>query len=121
MAEQPTIFDKIVAKEIPADIIYEDDVCLCFRDIAPQAPVHFLTIPKRKDGLDRLCHAEERHKEVLGHLMYTAQKVAKEQGLEEGGYRLVVNDGEQGGQTVFHLHIHVLGGAAMGWPPYASA
>jgi len=101
--------------------VYEDELALAFRDIAPQAPVHVLVIPKDRDGLSRLCKAEERHKEILGHLMYVAQEVAKSEGLEEEGFRLVVNDGSSGGQTVWHLHLHILGGKRMGWPPYAMA
>jgi histidine triad (HIT) family protein len=113
----PTFFDKIVSKDIPANIIYEDDHCLAFRDINPQGPVHFLVIPKDKAGLNRLSSAEESHKELLGHLMYTAQKVAKDEGMAADGFRLVVNDGVHGAQSVYHLHIHVIGGRQMKWPP----
>jgi diadenosine tetraphosphate (Ap4A) HIT family hydrolase len=113
----PTFFDKLISKEIPADIIYEDDLCLAFRDIGPQGPKHFLVIPKNKDGLNRLSNAEERHKSLLGHLMYTAQLVAKQEGLGKDGFRLVVNDGSDGAQSVYHLHIHVIGGRQMTWPP----
>ena len=113
----PTFFDKIVSKEIPAKIIYEDERCLAFRDINPQGPVHFLVIPKDKAGLNRLSNAQEHHKEILGHLMYTAQKVAKEEGLGADGFRVVVNDGANGAQSVYHLHIHVIGGRQMSWPP----
>jgi len=112
-----TIFDKIVSKEIPAKIIYEDDLCLAFRDIHPQGPVHFLVIPKVKDGLDRLSNAREDQKPLLGHLLYTAQTVARAEGLQPGGFRVIINDGENGGQTVYHLHIHVIGGRYMEWPP----
>ena len=104
-----TIFDKIIAKEIPASIVYEDDRCLCFKDVNPQAPVHLILIPKHHDGLTQLSKAEERHESILGHLMIAAAKIAKEQQLAEG-WRLVVNDGQHGGQTVFHLHLHILGG-----------
>ena len=112
-----TIFDKIIAKEIPAQILHEDDVCLAFRDVSPQAPVHFLVIPKVRDGLTQISKAEARHKEILGHLMFVAADVARAEGLGEGGFRIVVNDGAHGGQTVFHLHLHVLGGRALAWPP----
>ncbi|RYH07115.1 histidine triad nucleotide-binding protein [archaeon] len=112
-----TFFDKIVSKEIPAKIIYEDDLCLAFRDINPQGPVHFLVIPKNKDGLNRLSNAREDQKGLLGHLMYTAQKVAHDEGLVPGGFRVVINDGVQGSQSVYHLHLHVIGGRQMGWPP----
>ena len=113
----PTFFDKIVNKEIPAKIIYEDDLCLAFRDINPQGPVHFLVIPKNKNGLNRLSNAKEEHKEILGHLMYTAGQVARQEGLAPDGFRLVVNDGPNGAQSVYHLHLHVIGGRQMSWPP----
>ncbi|CAM9905635.1 unnamed protein product [Ectocarpus sp. 4 AP-2014] len=113
---EATIFDKIISKEIPADIIHEDELCLAFKDISPQAPVHFLVIPKSRDGLTQLSKAVESNKALLGHLMFVAQKVAKEQGLDEG-FRVVVNDGVQGCQTVYHLHIHVIGGRQLKWPP----
>ena len=110
----PTIFDKIISKEIPAKVIYEDDVCLAFSDVNPQAPVHFLVIPKKRGNLSQLSTASESDKALLGHLMFTAQKVAREQGIAESGFRLVVNDGKNGSQSVYHLHIHVLGGRQMG-------
>eukprot|EP01024_Parvocaulis_polyphysoides_P011650 TRINITY_DN14096_c0_g2_i2.p3 TRINITY_DN14096_c0_g2~~TRINITY_DN14096_c0_g2_i2.p3 ORF type:complete len:131 (-),score=10.20 TRINITY_DN14096_c0_g2_i2:174-566(-) len=113
----PTIFDKIIQGEIPADIIYQDEQCLAFRDISPQAPVHFLVIPKQKNGLTRLIRANEANKEVLGHLVYVAQLVAKQEGIGDSGYRLVINDGKDGCQSVFHVHIHVMGGRQMSWPP----
>ena len=113
----PTFFDKLISKEIPSKIIYEDDQCLAFTDINPQGPVHFLVIPKDKDGLNRLSSAKEHHKPLLGHLLYVSQQVAHEQGLVPGGFRLVINDGQQGAQSVYHLHIHVIGGRQMGWPP----
>ena len=117
-AGNPTLFDRIVAKEIPADVIFEDSKCLAFRDISPQAPVHFLVIPKSRDGLSRLSRAStEEHKQTLGHLLFVAQQVAKEQGLGEDGFRVVVNDGVSGSQSVYHLHLHVLGGRQMTWPP----
>ena len=112
----PTFFDKIVSKEIPAAVIYEDDLCMAFKDINPMGPVHFLVIPKLKDGLNRLSNAREDQKSLLGHLLFTAQKVAKEQGLKEG-FRTVINDGVHGAQSVYHLHIHVIGGRVMSWPP----
>ena len=110
MPEEDTIFDKIVRKQIPADIIYEDDKCLAFRDIAPVAAKHFLVIPKNRDGLTGISKAEDRHAALLGHLMVTCAKVAAQEGLAEGGYRTVINEGRQGCQSVFHLHIHVIGG-----------
>ncbi|GLT88038.1 hypothetical protein SLE2022_060830 [Rubroshorea leprosula] len=133
-SDAPTIFDKIIKKEIPANVVYEDDkallflfICwdavkflfvmvLAFRDIAPQAPTHILIIPKVKDGLTGLSKAEERHFEIVGHLLYTAKLVAKQEGLEDG-FRVVINDGPQGCQSVYHIHIHLLGGRQMNWPP----
>merc|ERR1711976_412804 len=114
--DAPTIFDKIVAKEIPCDIIHEDDLCLAFRDIAPQAPTHFLVIPKQRQGLTRLSKAVEAHKALLGHLMFVAQDQAKKEKLGDG-FRVVINDGPAGCQSVYHLHLHVLGGRALTWPP----
>lgn len=111
-----TLFDKIISKAIPADVLYEDELALAFRDINPAAPTHFLVIPKTRDGLTSLSKADPRHKEILGHLLFVAQHVAKEQGLESG-FRIVINDGADGCQTVFHLHLHCLGGRQLGWPP----
>ena len=113
-ASKPTIFDKIISKEIPADVIYEDDQCLAFRDINPQGPTHFLVIPKVR--IAQLSHVNPEHKELLGHLMFTAQYVAKQEGLSKG-FRVVVNDGPEGAQSVYHLHLHVIGGRQMSWPP----
>ncbi|CAG9466773.1 unnamed protein product [Pedinophyceae sp. YPF-701] len=113
---EPTIFDKIIAKEIPATIIYEDSKALAFRDISPQAPVHFLVIPKDRDGLVRLAKAEERHKELLGHLMWVASHVALQEGATDG-FRVVVNDGPSACQSVYHLHLHVMAGRQLTWPP----
>ncbi|KAL2464480.1 HIS triad family protein 3 [Forsythia ovata] len=115
-SDSPTIFDKIINKEIPANIVFEDEKVLAFRDVAPQAPTHILIIPKLKDGLTGISNAEERHVEILGQLLYTAKLVAKQEGLEKG-YRLVINDGPDGSQSVYHLHIHLLGGRQMNWPP----
>ncbi|EPS66467.1 hypothetical protein M569_08307 [Genlisea aurea] len=115
-SDGPTIFDKIIDKKIPSSVVYEDDQVLAFRDIAPQAPVHIVIIPKVKDGLTRLSKAEERHVEILGRLLYTAKIVAKQEGLENG-FRVVINDGPDGCQSVYHLHLHVIGGRQMNWPP----
>ncbi|CAM6079938.1 unnamed protein product [Sphagnum tenellum] len=111
-----TLFDKIVSRQIPSTVVYEDDKVLAFRDISPQAPVHIIIIPKDRDGLTQLSKAEERHTEILGHLMVTAAVVAKQEGLVDG-FRVVVNDGVQGCQSVYHLHLHLLGGRQMNWPP----
>uniref|UniRef100_A0A023FF67 Putative zinc-binding protein of the histidine triad hit family n=1 Tax=Amblyomma cajennense TaxID=34607 RepID=A0A023FF67_AMBCJ len=109
-----TIFGKIVRGEIPTKFIYEDDKCVAFHDINPQAPVHFLVIPKKP--IPQLSKATEADKDILGHIMYVAQLVAKEQKLDKG-FRVVVNDGPQGCQSVYHVHLHVLGGRQMNWPP----
>ncbi|XP_065011934.1 14 kDa zinc-binding protein isoform X1 [Musa acuminata AAA Group] len=109
-------FDKIIKKEIPSTVVYEDDKVLAFRDIAPQAPTHILIIPKVKDGLSGLSKAEERHVEILGYLLYIAKLVAKQEGLGDG-FRIVINDGSDAGQSVYHLHVHLLGGRQMNWPP----
>merc|ERR1712238_240633 len=109
-----TLFEKIIAREIPADIIYEDETSLAFNDIAPQAPVHFLVIPKKP--ITMIEKAEDCDEQVLGHCLLVAKKVAKERGMEKG-YRLVINNGVEGCQSVYHVHIHVLGGEQLGWPP----
>jgi histidine triad (HIT) family protein len=101
-----TIFSKIIRKEIPAKIVFEDDLCLAFYDITPQAPVHVLIIPKRE--ISSMMAITEGDKNLLGHLLITASQIAKDIGLEKG-YRLVINTGKDGGQTVDHLHIHLLG------------
>eukprot|EP00806_Schmidingerella_arcuata_P007216 Macronucleus_7594.p1 GENE.Macronucleus_7594~~Macronucleus_7594.p1 ORF type:complete len:133 (+),score=44.19 Macronucleus_7594:1-399(+) len=116
-ATEVTIFDKIVKKEIPANIIYEDDQCLAFRDIAPVAATHFLVIPKDRDGLTGISKAEARHEALIGHLMVVAAKVAAQEGLANDGYRTIINEGRQGCQSVYHLHIHVIGGQQLSWPP----
>ncbi|KAJ7976488.1 14 kDa zinc-binding protein [Quillaja saponaria] len=115
-SDAPTIFDKIINKEIPSIVVYEDDKVLAFRDIAPQAPVHVLIIPKIRDGLTGLSKAEGRHCEILGRLLYTAKLIAKQEGLDEG-FRIVINDGPKGCQSVYHLHVHLLGGRQLNWPP----
>jgi histidine triad (HIT) family protein len=109
-----TLFGKIIRREIPADIVYEDELCLAFRDITPQAPTHILMIPKQP--LPSLAAAELEDKALLGHLLWAVSEVARQQNLDNG-YRVVMNTGEDGGQTVFHLHLHLLGGRALGWPP----
>ena len=109
-----TLFEKIAAREIPADIIYEDEVCLAFRDIDPQAPTHCLVVPKKP--IPRVAEATAEDQATLGHLLLTAGKVAAQEELESG-FRIVINNGPDGGETVPHLHVHVLGGRAMTWPP----
>lgn len=109
-----TIFKKIIDRQIPADIVYEDDHCLAFRDVHPQAPVHVLVIPKREiASVDALADSDES---LAGHLLLAARSIAAQLGLANG-YRLVVNCGVDGGQTVDHLHVHLLGGRALAWPP----
>lgn len=108
------LFCKIVAGTIPANRVYEDDLCLAFPDINPQAPTHLLIIPKRHISSQASCVAE--NSALLGHLMMTAAEIARDQNLDRG-YRVVVNTGEDGGQTVHHLHLHLLGGRRMTWPP----
>ncbi|HBY41846.1 histidine triad (HIT) family protein [Marisediminitalea aggregata] len=114
MAE--TIFDKIIDKSIPAEILYEDELALAFSDINPQAPVHFLVIPKKQ--IATINDITEADREVVGHLYVVAAKLAAEKGFADQGYRAVMNCNEYGGQTVYHIHLHVLAGKPMGWPPY---
>eukprot|EP00428_Durinskia_dybowskii_P012471 CAMPEP_0170213180 /NCGR_PEP_ID=MMETSP0116_2-20130129/6211_1 /TAXON_ID=400756 /ORGANISM="Durinskia baltica, Strain CSIRO CS-38" /LENGTH=386 /DNA_ID=CAMNT_0010463725 /DNA_START=31 /DNA_END=1191 /DNA_ORIENTATION=+ len=113
-----TIFDKIIAGEIPATVVKEDDKILAFKDINPAAPAHVLVIPKDRDGLTRLRKATSDHVEILGRLMVAAAEIARDESLGFGeGARIVINDGKEAGQEVFHLHVHVLGGRAFSWPP----
>ncbi|MEQ9358609.1 histidine triad nucleotide-binding protein [Coleofasciculus sp. F4-SAH-05] len=109
-----TIFSKIIRREIPADIVYEDDLVLAFKDVAPKAPVHILLIPKKP--IPQLAAAESHDHALMGHLLLTAKRVAEQVGLNQG-YRVVINNGADGGQTVDHLHLHILGGRQMDWPP----
>jgi histidine triad (HIT) family protein len=113
MAE--TIFSKIIRGEIPAKIVHEDDLSLAFHDVSPQAPVHVLVIPKKP--IDSLEHASDEDVAVLGHLQIVAQRVARQLGIHETGYRVVMNCGRDGGQSVHHIHYHVLGGRPLAWPP----
>lgn len=110
-----TIFSKIIRKEIPADIVYEDERVLAFRDINPVAPIHILIIPK--ETIVNVAAARKDHKEILGELMLAAATIARQEGLEDSGYRIVTNNGLNAGQTVFHLHLHLIGGRPMDWPP----
>ena len=113
--EGDSIFMKIINKDIPSKIFHEDEKCIAFHDVAPQAPVHFLVIPRMP--VPRLQDAADDDKDLLGHLMLTAKQCATKLGLDEDGYRLVINNGKHGAQSVYHLHIHVLGGRQMQWPP----
>jgi histidine triad (HIT) family protein len=108
-----TLFEKIAAREIPSDIVFEDDLCFAFRDITPKSPVHILVVPKRV--IARVAEAGPDDAELLGHLLLTAARVAKAEGIT--GFRLVVNNGADAGETIPHLHIHLLGGRPLGWPP----
>ena len=110
---EDSLFTKIINREIPADIIYEDDLCLAFRDVNPQAPFHVLLIPKLQ--LPKLSDSTATEEALLGHIMLTAPEIARQHGYEN--FRLVVNNGEEAGQTVFHLHLHILAGRSLSWPP----
>ena len=110
-----TVFGMILRGEIPADIVYEDDLSIAFRDIAPQADVHVLVIPR--EPIRSLSHAAAEHQALLGHLLGVCAAVAVREGIAESGYRVVTNIGRDGGQSVDHLHFHVLGGRSMSWPP----
>ncbi len=109
-----TLFEKIINKEIPADILYEDDISIVIKDISPQAPTHLLIIPKKV--IPKLSDATKEDQEILGHLMLVAVKISDDLGLDET-FRLVVNNGAKAGQSVFHLHLHLLSGRNLNWPP----
>jgi histidine triad (HIT) family protein len=115
LMEQDCLFCRIVAGEIPSDIIYQDERSIAFRDINPQAPVHVLVVPR--EHMESLDEASQKDEAMLGHLLRVAARIANEQGLSESGYRTVVNTGAGVGQSVFHLHVHLLGGRPMSWPP----
>jgi histidine triad (HIT) family protein len=110
-----TIFEKIIAREIPAKFIFEDDEIVAFHDVNPQAPVHFLVVPKKV--VPRIAQATPEDQPLLGRLLLVARDLAKELGLTDDGFRIVINNGRNGGETVPHLHVHVLGGRHMRWPP----
>ena len=110
-----TIFTKIINKEIPADIVYEDDELLAFNDIAPQAPVHILIIPKKE--IETLNNLKIEDSLIIGKMLLLAKDLAKKHGIDQTGYRTVFNCNDDGGQTVFHIHLHLLGGRQLGWPP----
>lgn len=114
MATDDTIFAKIIRKEIPADIVYEDEDALCFKDVHPVAPVHLLLIPKKP--LPRLADAQDQDAVMLGKLMCLVPKIAEKVGVQDA-FRVVVNSGAGAGQTVFHLHLHLIAGRALSWPP----
>ena len=110
-----TIFSKIINKEIHADILFENDKILAFRDISPQAPVHFLVNPKKE--IRTINDINEEDKSLIGELFIVAKEIAKKEGIAENGYRTIFNCNEHGGQTVYHIHLHVLGGRQLEWPP----
>ena len=110
-----TLFEKIIAREIPAAIVYEDDLVVAFRDIKPQAPTHVLIVPRKP--IPRMSEAKPEDQQILGHLMLKAAEVANKLGLTQSGYRLVFNNGPDAGEAVPHLHCHILGGRHLGWPP----
>lgn len=110
-----TLFEKIIAREIPADIVYEDDLVLALRDIKPVAPIHILILTKKP--IPRIADATPEDHKVLGHLLLKAAEIAAKEGLKKNGYRLVINNGSDAGESVPHLHLHILGGRVLGWPP----
>jgi len=110
-----TLFEKIIAREIPATIVYEDDLVLAFQDIKPQAPVHVLIVPKKP--IPRVAEAKPEDHQVLGHLLLKAAAIAQQLGVTKSGFRLVFNNGPDAGEAVPHLHCHIIGGRQMGWPP----
>ena len=111
---EKTIFKRIIDGEIPADIVYEDEQCLAFRDISPQAPVHILVIPRKE--IPSIDHLSDEDEQLVGHIYLVIKQIAAGEGLENG-YRVIVNCGKEGGQTVDHLHFHLLGGRGLSWPP----
>ena len=115
MSEQSCLFCRIIKGEIPSDIVHKDDLCVAVRDINPQAPMHLLVIPI--EHLESLDEASQRDESLLGHLLRVGARMANEQGHAENGYRCVINTGAGAGQSVFHLHAHVLAGRSMNWPP----
>ena len=110
-----TVFEKIAAREIPAEIVFEDEDVLAFHDVSPEAPVHVLIVPKRV--IPRLAETNESDQALLGKLILTATQVARDLGVSESGYRIVINNGPDGGESVPHLHVHLLGKRALAWPP----
>lgn len=114
MTEEKTLFSKIIDGDIPGELVYEDEQCAAFKDINPGAPVHILLVPKKP--IPRLCDGQAEDQALLGHLMLTAPKIAADAGFGDA-FRLVINNGEKAGQTVFHLHLHIIAGRSLSWPP----
>jgi histidine triad (HIT) family protein len=115
MSEQSCLFCRIIAGEVPADLLHQDEICIVIRDIKAQAPTHVLVIPR--EHMESLNDASVRDEALLGHLLRVGARIANDQGHAEDGYRTVINNGTGAGQSVFHLHVHVLGGRPMSWPP----
>ena len=115
MSSEDCIFCKVVGGQIPADMVFEDDLCVAFNDISPQAPTHILIVPR--EHIDSLDKASEDKKDVIGHLLLAGARIARDKGFSENGYRIVINTNSDGGQTVFHLHVHLLGGRQFIFPP----
>jgi histidine triad (HIT) family protein len=115
MSEEKTIFKKIIDGEIKANVVYEDELCLAFHDVAPQAPTHVLLIPKKE--VINVAGLQDDDRDLAGHLLLTAGKIARQLGIEKDGYRVVANCGRDGGQSVNHLHLHILAGRPLKWPP----
>lgn len=113
--DNPTIFGAILRGEIPATRVWEDEHCIAFRDIAPAAPTHILVIPRIL--LPTLADAQPEHAPLLGHMLWVVAEIARQEGIAQDGYRVVINCGEGGGQTVFHLHMHLISGRPLSWPP----
>jgi len=113
-----TIFEEIIDREIPSTIVYETDEVIAFKDVDPQAPVHVLIVPKHR--IERIGAAKPEDQKLLGAILLAAAEVARKLGVDSTGYRLVINNGKDGGETVPHLHCHLLGGKPLGWPPYAN-
>lgn len=109
------LFEKIIDREIPADILYEDQRVIAFRDISPQAPTHVLIVPKKR--IPTLNDLDEMDRELVGHMVWVGQCIAEEEGVSDTGYRMVFNCNREGGQTVYHIHLHLIGGRTMAWPP----
>lgn len=115
MDNSDTVFHKIIRREIPADIVFEDELLIAFRDVSPVAKTHLLIVPKK--NLASMSDVTEEDTQLLGHMLVTASKLAKAHGVDAGGYRLAINTGAGGGQSVFQLHLHLIGGRTLSWPP----
>ena len=115
MTQEDTVFGRILRKEIPCQVVFEDERCLAFRDIAPQAPTHLVLVPKAPIG--KLADATPEHRELLGHMLWACGEIARKLGIADSGFRVVVNNGAGALQTVFHLHLHILAGRPFTWPP----